>query len=171
MTVSMDDVPIDTPPSLSTEGFQLSQDAWGQLVFTDAEGHRHEDVVPVRAFPITEPAGYVSICDGRGTELAFCDDLAKLPPETRQLIEADLARRDFVPEIRRIVRISAGLSPIEWTVETDRGTTTFLVEREEHVRRVGRDQATVTDSHRMRYLIRDLRRLDATSRRLLERFL
>lgn len=166
----MNDLPVDAPPSL-TEAFQLSQDAWGQLVFIDADGRRHEDVLPVRAFPITEPTRYVSLCDSRGNELAFCDDLAQLPGETRQLIEADLARRDFVPEIQRIQRISTGLSPTEWTVETDRGTTTFLVDREDHVRRIGRDQATVTDSHGMRYLIRDLRRLDVASRRLLERFL
>ena len=166
----MNDLPVELPPSLGN-GFQLSQDAWGQLVFNDADGHRHEDVLPVRAFPITEPTRYVSICDSRGNELAFCDDLTKLPPETRQLIEADLARRDFVPEIQRIVRVTTSLSPTEWTVETDRGTTTFVVEREDHVRRIGRDQATVTDSHGMRYLIRDLRRLDPSSRRLLERFL
>ncbi|HQU44013.1 MAG: hypothetical protein B7Z73_05015 [Planctomycetia bacterium 21-64-5] len=162
------DLPFDAPPVLTTG---LTQDAWGQLVFTDAEGRRHEDVVPVRAFPITDPTRHISICDGRGVELACCEDLTKLPAEIRELIESNLARRDFIPEIQRIVRISSGLSPTEWTVETDRGTTTFLVESEENVGRLGRHQATITDSHRMRYLIRDVRRLDAAGRRLLERFL
>lgn len=159
------------PPSLTTCRFDLSRDKWGQLVFTDAEGRRVEGVVPVRAYPLTDPAHYLSICDSRGAELAFCEDVATLPTEVRDLIEADLARRDFIPEIQRIVRISPGLAPTQWTVETDRGTTTFLVDSEENVRRLGRLQATITDAHRIRYLVRDLRALDAASRRMLERFL
>ena len=162
---------FDTPPSPATCNFGLSRDTWGQLVLTDADGRRYEGVVPVRAFPITDPAHHLSICDSRGNELAFCEDMAKLPADVCELIEADLARRDFIPEINRIVRISPGLAPTQWTVETDRGTTTFVVDSEENVRRLGRQQATITDTHRIRYLIRDLRSLDAASRRMLERFL
>lgn len=165
------DLPFDLPPSLVSPQVDLSRDTWGQLVFTDVEGQRHENVLPVRAFPITGPKQYLSICDSHGRELAFCDDLAQLPDHVRELIEDELARRDFIPEIQRITRISSGLSPTEWTVETDRGPTTFLIENEENVRRLGRHQATLTDTHGMRYLIRDLRALDAPSRRMLERFL
>lgn len=165
------DPPFDPPPSLTSSRVDLSRDTWGQLVFTDAEGRRHENVVPIRAFPITAPKQHVSICDSHGNELACCDDLLQLSEHVRELIEDDLARRDFIPELQRILRISSGLSPTEWTVETDRGPTTFLVESEENVRRLGRQQATVTDTHGMRYLIRDLRSLDGPSRRMLERFL
>jgi hypothetical protein len=165
------DLPFDLPPSLTSPNVDLSRDTWGQLVFTDAQGRRHDNVVPIRAFPITDAKHYLSICDNHGAELAFCEDLSQLPEHVRELIEDDLARRDFIPEIQRIIRISTGISPTEWTVETDRGPTTFLVESEENVRRLGRQQATITDTHGMRYLIRDLRSLDAPSRRLLERFL
>jgi hypothetical protein len=165
------DPPVDVSQSLADGNFELAQNAWGQLVFTDAQGRQHEDVVPVRAFPITDPTHFLSICDRRGAELAVCEDLSQLPPAVRELIEADLSRRDFIPEIQRIVQITSGLTPTEWTVETDRGTTNFLVDSEESVRRLGLYQATITDTHRMRYLIRDLRSLDASSRRLLERYL
>jgi hypothetical protein len=165
------DLPFDVPPSLTSPDVDLSRDTWGQLVFTDAAGRRHDNVVPIRAFPITDPKYHLSICDSRGGELAVCEDLAQLADHVRELIEDDLARRDFIPEIVRVERITSGLSPTEWTVETDRGPTTFLVESEENVRRLGRQQATITDTHGMRYLIRDLRTLDVPSRRLLERFL
>lgn len=165
------DPPFELPPSLSASNVDLARDTWGQLVFTDAEGRRHENVVPIRAFPITAPKQYLAICDSRGNELAFCEDVSQLAEHVRELIEDDLARRDFIPEIQRIVRVTSGQSPTEWTVETDRGPTTFLVEIEENVRRLGRQQATVTDTHGMRYLIRDLRALDSPSRRMLERFL
>jgi hypothetical protein len=163
--------PFDAPQSVNDGDFNLSQNAWGQLVFTDAHGQRHEDVVPVRAFPITDPSHFLSLCDNRGAELAVCNDLATLPVAARELIEGDLSRRDFIPEIQRIIHITSGLASTEWTVETDRGRTTFVVDGEESVRRLGLHQATVTDTHRMRYLIRDLRSLDAPSRHLLERFL
>ena len=165
------DDPFDLPPSLASPEVDLSRDTWGQLVFTDAQGRRHENVVPVRAFPITDATHYLSICDSRGAELAVCEDPEQLPEHVRELIEDELARRDFIPGIERIVHITSGLSPTEWTVETDRGATTFFVENEEHVRRLGRHQATITDIHGMRYLIRDVRSLDASSRRMLERFL
>ncbi|HEX7378589.1 MAG TPA: DUF1854 domain-containing protein [Pirellulales bacterium] len=166
-----DDLPFDLPPSLVSPQVDLSRDTWGRLVFTDAAGRRHENVLPIRAFPITGAKQSLSICDSHGRELAFCDDLSQLADHVRELIEDELARRDFIPAIQRITHISSGLSPTEWTVETDRGPTTFLVESEENVRRLGRQQATITDTHGMRYLIRDLRGIDAASRRMLERFL
>ncbi|HEX7449169.1 MAG TPA: DUF1854 domain-containing protein [Pirellulales bacterium] len=149
----------------------LSQDVWGRLVFTDAAGTQHVGVAPVRAFPITDPTHWVSICDAHGGELACYPDLAEVPPRMRELIEAELSRRDFIPAIRRIVKIASTVEPTEWIVETDRGTTSFTLDSEEHVRRLGAHQATVTDSHGMRYLIADLRALDAASRRMLERYL
>jgi hypothetical protein len=171
MPESANDLPFDLPPPLDSPQVDLSRDTWGRLVFTDAEGRRHESVLPVRAFPITAPKQSLSICDSHGRELAVCDDLAQLPDHVRELIEDELARRDFIPRIQHIARISSGLSPTEWSVQTDRGPTTFFVESEENVRRLGRHQATITDTHGMRYLISDLRALDAPSRRMLERFL
>lgn len=149
----------------------LSQDVWGRLVFTDAAGAQHVGVVPVRAFPITDPKHWVSICDPQGAELACYADLQALPTAARELIEAELTRRDFIPAIKRIVKIAATVEPTEWIVETDRGTTSFTLESDDRVRRLGRQQATITDSHGMRYLISDLRALDAASRRMLERYL
>ncbi len=149
----------------------LSQDVWGRLVFTDSSGRQHVGVAPVRAFPITDPKHWVSICDAHGAELACFADLATLSPPMRELIEAELSRRDFIPAIKRIVKIASTVEPTEWIVETDRGTTSFMLESDEHVRRLGAHQATVTDSHGMRYLIADLRALDPASRRMLERYL
>lgn len=149
----------------------LTQDVWGRLVFTDAAGAQHVGVAPVRAFPITDPTHWVSICGPHGAELACYDDLAALPPAARALIEAELSRRDFIPAVTRIVKIAATVEPTEWIVETDRGTTSFTLDSDDRVRRLGRHQATITDSHGMRYLIPDLRTMDAASRRMLERYL
>jgi hypothetical protein len=61
--------------------------------------------------------------------------------------------------------------PSEWRVETARGATRFLLKSEDDVCPLDDHRALVTDANGIRYLIPDLRQLDATSRRLLERFL
>ena len=99
---------------MSASPFGLSLDPWGRLVLIDADGRRHVGVEPVRAFPFTDPARGVSICDPDGSEVVFIEDLAALPATTRQVLEEELGRREFVPVIRRIVRVSAESPPADW---------------------------------------------------------
>ena len=101
--------------------FQLGHDAWGRLVLTEPGGVQHIDVVPVRAFPLTDARAWISICSAEGKELLGIPRLDDLPSATRTLLEAEFARREFLPTIERIVQIEFDAEPMEWTVETDRG--------------------------------------------------
>ena len=83
--------------------FQLQRDSYGRLVLTAENGERHEGVTPVRAFPIAAPDEGISLVNYEGHEVAWTDCLADLPPAIAELIEAELASREFVPEIERIV--------------------------------------------------------------------
>lgn len=151
--------------------FTLAHDTYGRLLLVDANGVRHEAVEPVRGFPISDPDRWISICDGQGRELAFVEDLVTLPAEMRTVLERDLARREFVPLIRRILSVPADTEPTLWEVETDRGATRFMLNTSDDVRRLSDDRALVIDSQGVRYLVDDLSQLDAASRRILERFL
>lgn len=151
--------------------FALSHDVWGQLVMTDAEGHQHIGVELVRAFPLSDPRHGVAVCDRRGRELIWIDDLDALPAPLVRQIEEELVKREFVPIIRRILKVSSAVEPSEWEVETDRGRTSFVLDSEEDVHELEQHRALITDAHGIRYLIPDVRSLDAHSRRLLERFL
>jgi hypothetical protein len=151
--------------------FALRTDAWGRLVLTDAAGREHVGVEPVRAFPLSDPRRGVALCDAQGRELVWLDDLDALPPGPRAEVEAHLARREFVPVVRRVLKVSAPPEPTEWEVETDRGRTRFVLNSDEDVRRVGDHKAMITDAHGVRYLIADARALDAASRRFLDRYL
>lgn len=160
----------DAPPNhLPT--FELEHDPWGQLVLVDAEGVRHEGVAPVRGFPISDPKHWVSICNEAGKELVCIDDLSRLPPQVRQVLEEDLARREFVPVIQRILRASGDTEPCEWDVETDRGITRFVLDSEDDVRRTGPHSGMVIDSNGIRYLISDVRQLDAKSLQIVQAYL
>ncbi|MBI1915878.1 MAG: DUF1854 domain-containing protein [Planctomycetes bacterium] len=151
-------------------GFTLHHDAWGRLVLTDVSGREHAGVEPVRAFPLSSPRHGVSVCDAEGRELFWIDDLDDLPVSVRKVLEDELTRREFVPVLRRVLSVTA-VEPSEWRVETDRGPTRFLLKSEDDVCPLDDHRALVTDANGIRYLIPDLRELDATSRRLLERFL
>jgi hypothetical protein len=152
--------------------FALEHDAWGRLVLSCADGRRYVDVEPARAFPISGPEGFVSICDAEGHELTCIENLGSLQPEIRRILEEDLARREFVPVVSRIWRVIADHDPSEWQIVTDRGSTTFLMEDSDNdVRRLGTYRILLVDTHGIRYLIPDTRRLDSASRRILERYL
>ena len=153
------------------DSFELHHDAWGRLVLIDAQGIHHVGVEPVRGFPISDPDHWISICDLEGRELASVDDLQAIAPALREVLETDLARREFVPLIHRIIGVPADTEPTEWEVETDRGITRFLVNTNDDVRRLGPQRALIIDAHGIRYLIDDMRQLDSSSRRVLERYL
>ncbi len=137
----------------------------------DADGVRHFDVTPVRAFPVTDPDHWISIMSTAGQEIVCIADLGDLPENTRRTLEAEFADREFVPIIRHIQNVSAWNEPSEWTVDTDRGPTTFVLESDSHVRRLSASRAMIFDAHGTCYAIEDLHRLDARSRRYLERYL
>ncbi|MBS4099032.1 MAG: DUF1854 domain-containing protein [Sulfuricella sp.] len=151
--------------------FELTRNPFGRLAFRGADGEIHEDVVPVRAFPIAAPDEGIALVSSDGRELAWLEGLDGLPEATRKLIEEELASREFMPEIRRILRVSGFATPCTWEVETDRGDTSFTLKGEEDIRRVVGSNLLVSDSHGILFLIRDVQALDRTSRRILDRFL
>lgn len=151
--------------------FKLSRNSLGRLVLVAADGVVHEEVVPVRAFPISAPGQGIALMSRDGHELAWIERLDELPEEQRSQVEAELARREFMPEIRRIRKVSTFATPSTWQVETDRGDTTLLLKGEEDIRRLPAGMLLIADSHGVQFLIRNLALLDRDSRRLLDRFL
>lgn len=151
--------------------FELRRNAFGRLVFIDAEGTEHDDVVPVRAFPITEPERGIALVDSHGHELAWIERLTELPAPQRELVDGELRSREFMPVIRRIVSVSSYATPSTWRIETDRGPCDLVLKGEEDIRRLADPALLVSDAHGINYLIRDRQALDAPSRKILDRFL
>lgn len=156
---------------MSKFDFQLSRNALGRLIFTAADGEVHENVVPVRAFPIRAPEQGIALVSQDGHELAWIDRLEDLPAELAALIGDELATREFMPEIRRIKGVSTYATPSTWTVETDRGEVSFVLKGEEDIRRIVGPTLLVADSHGINYLIRDQYDMDRGSKKILDRFL
>lgn len=156
---------------MPSHDFALSRNAFGRLVFRGADGGVHEGVTAVRAFPIAAPDDGIALVRADGRELAWIESLADVAPATRELIEAELAAREFMPQIKRLSGVSSFATPSTWRVETDRGDAEFVLRGEEDIHRLSQQTLLVVDSHGIQFLIRDLFALDAGSRRLLDRFL
>ena len=159
-----------SPPPLAQ--FQLERTAFGDLVWTGAQGQRVSGVLPVRAFPIQAPQDGISLVDPEGHEVAWFAQFDAIPEHARSLIEEELARREFMPVIQRIAAVSGFSTPCTWTVDTDRGRAEFVLRGDEDIRRIGSAHALlIADAHGIHYLVPDQLALDAHSKRVLDRFL
>lgn len=156
---------------MSNPNFQLERDAYGRLILTRENGERHEGITPVRAFPIAAPDEGLSLINYEGHEVAWVDNIADLPPAIGQLLEEELASREFVPEITQITEVSSFACPSTWQVGTNRGTTALVLKGEEDIRRLSQTCLLIADSNGIQFLVRDLTVLDRQSRKLLDRFL
>lgn len=154
-----------------TCNFQLSRNAYNHLVLATADGNVHDNVSPVRAFPIQSPDEGISMVLQDGEEVAWIDRLVDLPEAIRSLIAEELAGREFMPEITRIDSVTSYATPCTWHVKTDRGETAFVLKGEEDIRRIGRESLLIADNHGIHFLIRDMYAVDKHSRKILDRFL
>jgi len=125
----------------------------------------------VHAFPISASTEGVALLSADGHELVWIDNLAELPGNTRNLLEEELASREFIPEIQSIRQVSTFATPSIWEVDTDRGRTSFVLKGEDNIRRLNHSSLLIADSNGIHFLIRDTQQLDKNSRKLLDRFL
>ena len=131
---------------------------------------QQSDVRPIRLFPLTDPERWVAILDSKGQEVACIEDPATLDATQRAALDAALAKRHFVPVIRRILMITRAPDGHDWLVETDRGTTTFRIETDESIQSLGSGRIVIIDKLGTRYLVPKITDLDRDSRRKLERY-
>jgi hypothetical protein len=155
----------------SMKNFTLSKNAFGQLCFKGEAGQFHEQVLPVKAFPISLPEECIAIVDRDGHELVWLDNLNQVSADNQIIIKEELANREFMPVLTGISQVSSFATPSTWTVKTSRGATQFVLKGEEDIRRISKDTYLVSDNHGVQYLIENIQLLDKHSRRLLDRFL
>lgn len=163
-------------PSI-TSSIRLEHDGFGQLVLVDTAGQHHVGVQPVQAFPLSgsaaNPPGeaMVSLLGHDGHELLWIERFEQLDPASRTVLQAELAVRQFMPRILRLVAVSSFTTPSNWQVETDRGATQLELKSEDHIRRLTDGRLLIAGGDGVSHLIENAAVLDRHSRRLLERFL
>ncbi|MBK7003454.1 MAG: DUF1854 domain-containing protein [Rhodoferax sp.] len=156
----------------NTLDFTLQRNAFGKLVLTHASGESFVGVVPVRAFPVHVPEEGISLMNTESREVAWIDQLDALGEPERSLIRAELAVRECMPVVQKIVSVSSFSTPCTWSVLTDRGATTFVLRGDEDIRRVdAHGRLLIADAHGIQFAVQNYLALDPHSRKILDRFL
>ncbi len=153
------------------KNFTLSKNTFGQLCLRTEDGQFYEQVLPVKAFPISLPGECIALVDRDGHELVWLENLNQISADNQAIIKEELANREFMPVLTRISEVSSFATPSTWIVETSRGATQFVLKGEEDIRRISKDTYLISDNHGVQYLIENIQLLDKHSRRLLDRFL
>jgi hypothetical protein len=140
------------------------------LRLTVEEDRSYLKVDILRAFPLSEPGGFLSVRDGANKEAGLIVDPAELSVENRKLVEEDLERRYLVPAVHRIVAAKERFGTVDWTMETDRGVCRFTTRNlRENVQRPAPGRIILNDVDSNRYDIRNVDKLSRESQELLFR--
>jgi ATP-binding cassette, subfamily B, bacterial len=141
----------------------------GALSVTSLDG-RALRVSARRCFPLSAPDDFIALVDEQGHEVTCLESSAPLPSASRVALEQALAASELLPRVERIQAVREDATQSVWQVVTDRGARAFVVEQEDHIRRLADGRHLITDSSGMRYLVPRIEELDAKSRRLLSAF-
>jgi hypothetical protein len=118
-----------------------------------------------RAFPLSHPDEHIVLRDGGGREIGVVRDLRQVAPEIRALIEGELRRRYFLPQITAILHVSERFGSTEWDVETDRGPRRLAMRQiNEALTEISPSRFLLTDVEGNRYEVKDVDALDPESR-------
>ena len=126
----------------------------------------------VAAFPLTSPGRDVCFLDGKDNEIGEVESLSDFTAAQRRIVEAELAKRYYMPVITRLRSVKDEFGLSYWDVETDRGPREFVLRGStEHVTQIDERRLMIVDIDGNRFELRDWDRLDAKSYGLVVRLL
>jgi Domain of unknown function (DUF1854) len=136
------------------------------------EGEWQNNVRLIRAFPLSALSENISIRDEENKEFGLLEKVDDLGIESRKLVQEELDRRYFTPQIHKIIALKNDSSMWWFDVETSRGRSDFYVRNwrdSAYELTPGRWQIVSVDGGR--YEIKHLEDLDERSQVLIEQLL
>jgi len=148
------------------------------LIGEDGEREYFERIVPIRAFPISDPDDYISIREpdskdhGRGLEIGMITHLPDLDRETVALITEELDKRYFTPELQKIYSTTEKFGYLNFDAETSAGRVSFvMVNPYSNFRTLEDGRVFIYDIDGNCFRISDPKKLDRHSYRMIEIYL
>ena len=130
----LEDERISIPLTAENTVFTSNASGLVSLKVTQPDGkvEEFERVVAVRCFPVTNPDEFVSVREpdtkrGRGKEIGMIRRMKDMPEEAQKLLNEELSRRYFTPEIKKITGMKEKFGYSYWDVETTAGKITFVL--------------------------------------------
>lgn len=144
----------------------------------NGETEHFERVVPVRAFPITDPEEFISIKEpdskekGKGAEVGMVRRLSDFDEATVALLREELSRRYFTPEIKRITGVKEKFGYSYWDAETSAGKVSFVMTNvSSNIRMLEDGRVFIHDIDGNCFCISDPAKLDKASFKKIEIYL
>ena len=123
--------------ALTPQNAAFARSVGGLLSMTltkeDGTTEEFERVIPVRAFPITDPDSFICIREpdtkkkGKGEEIGMIDRLDAFDELAQTLILEELDRRYFTPTIKKIHSLHEKYGYLYFDVTTSAGRSEFIM--------------------------------------------
>jgi len=155
----------------SKQNVALCRSAHGLLSFREHASGKEIPVKPHLCFPWTSSKQYISLRNDEGKEIMFIEDLKRLDPASRELLENALAEVGFILEITQIHSIREDFELRNWKVETLQGPRTFQTKLDNWPRPLPKGGILIKDIAEDLLYIPDPSKLDAKSQKILWAFL
>ncbi|MDR1600037.1 MAG: DUF1854 domain-containing protein [Oscillospiraceae bacterium] len=148
----------------------------GGFLELDYKGVNYPRVAVRRSLPLAMPNEYLSLADPEGKEIAILRDLTSLDPGQRGLVEAELNRRYYCPNIIEVksVKDQLGYVYFELTAQGSGPPSSRMCavkDVNKNIRMLSDDDVIMFDVDGNRYRIPSLKALSAKSRKRLEPYL
>ncbi len=149
-----------------------------KLMKEDGEVETFERIVPVRAFPLSDPNEFISIREpeskekGKGAEIGFIRRLSDFDEATVALLNEELNRRYFIPEISKIYSLKEKFGYCYFEAETSAGKVSFVMSNPmSNIRILEDDSVLMTDIDGNCFSIHDPLKIDKASYKKIEIYL
>lgn len=171
-----------TARRLTAENASLYRNASGlpALRVREEDGSEtvYERVVPVCAFPLTEPDEFISLREPDSPrrhasgEIGYLRMISDLGEESEQLLREELGHRYFTPELQKIYSAKDKFGFLYWDAETSAGRTQItLTNPASNIRTLDDGRVLITDTDGNVYIVTDQNALDRQSARILSVYL
>ncbi|HHU92500.1 MAG TPA: DUF1854 domain-containing protein [Halanaerobiaceae bacterium] len=153
---------------LAGKELKISKDQEGNLGL-EIKGELYDKIEVKRTFPYSYKDKYILLKDKEGKEIGILEYLAELESESRQLLEEELEKVYYIPQIQQVLNIEYRMRTPIWTVKTDRGRVSFELARRSDAKFINARHLVIKDAAGSRYEVLDYSKLDARSQELIER--
>ena len=132
------------------------------------QGETYPSLEPRRLFPRSSLTQYVTLLNAENKEIAIIRNLDNLDKDSREAIEGCFEDYYMIPEILEVLEIIEKYGMVSWRCRTDKGIIQFKIRnRHSDIKLLYDGRVLVRDSADNRYEIKDVKKLDKRSQRLL----
>jgi len=145
----------------------------GQILMVAAKEIKNVPVRILLVAPLSEGSQVISIMHvTKKEELAILFSLDGLDKESKNIINEEIRRRYFLPEIKRINDINIYLGEYYWDVLTDRGEKKFTLSSPViNIRWLSATRLLLHAADGLHYELPDIMKMDNESRKKIENIL